>query len=324
MASVGLGRIMILGSRGMVGSAIIRRLTKAPGVSEIIPVCREQVDLTNQKDTYNFIESKRPDWVVVAAAKVGGIHANNIYPKDFIFENLSIQLNTINGAFRAGVERLIFLGSSCIYPKYTEQPIKEESLLAGVLEPTNEAYAIAKIAGLKLCESFNRQYQTDYRSLMPTNLYGIGDTYHPTNSHVIPGLIRRFNASKLEDASLVTVWGTGTVRREFLFVDDLADAVVHVMNLSKKTIESIASTSASHLNVGTGSDCSIAELASLIKKIVEVDAEIYFDTTKPDGTPRKLLDTSRLERTGWSAQTPLHEGLKIAYSDFKQRYKCTG
>lgn len=317
MSEVKLGRVMVLGSKGMVGSALIRGLKKMSGVSEIISVCREQLDLTNQRDTFTYIASKAPDCVIIAAAKVGGIHANSSNPKDFIYENLAIELNAIEASYRAGVEKLIFLGSSCIYPKFSTQPIREESLLTAALEPTNEPYAIAKIAGIKLCDAYNRQCGTDYRSLMPTNLYGPGDNFHPFNSHVIPGMIRRFHEAKLNNDKTVEVWGTGKVRREFLFVDDLVDAVLHIIRLEKTLIDAISSDEGSHINVGTGSDITISELAILIKNRVGFGGDLHFDASKPDGTPRKLLDSSRLASTGWQAQTQLCKGLSITYDDFK-------
>lgn len=306
----------------MVGSAVIRELDKASDSSEIIPVSREQVDLTNQGDVVEYIASKQPDWIIVAAAKVGGIHANSAYPADFIYENLAIQLNAIGGAFKAGVEKLIFLGSSCIYPKFADQPIKEEALLTGALESTNEPYAIAKIAGIKLCESYNRQYGTDYRALMPTNLYGPGDNYHPLNSHVIPGLIKRFCEAKSNNDAKVDVWGTGRARREFLFVDDLAEAIVHVMKLPRHTISSITSERCSQLNVGTGRDITIAELAYLVRNVIGFGGEIVFDQSKLDGTPRKLLDVSKLSSLGWNASTSLDSGVEMTYKHFKQVSGC--
>ena len=317
MSEESLGRVMVLGSRGMVGSAVIRLLKKTSCPSETIPVSREQVDLANQADTFAFIASKKPDWVVVAAAKVGGIHANNAYPANFIYQNLAVELNAIEGSYRAGVEKMIFLGSSCIYPKFAEQPIKEEALLTGELESTNEPYALAKIAGIKLCESYNRQYGTDYRSLMPTNLYGPGDNYHPVNSHVIPGLIRRFHDAKLNGDATVEVWGTGQARREFLYVDDLASAIVHIMRLSKATIDPVCSERVSHLNVGSGIDVTISELARLISRAVGFGGELLFDRSRPDGTPRKLLDVSKLQSLGWYSSTPLKEGVKLAYECFR-------
>ena len=307
---------MVLGSRGMVGSACIRELRKHPNVAEIIPVCRDQVDLADQTATFHYIASERPDWVIVAAAKVGGIHANNTYPADFIYQNLAIQNNAIEGVFRAGVEKLIFLGSSCIYPKDCPQPIKEEYLLTGALEPTNEPYALAKIAGIKMCESYNRQFGTDYRSLMPTNLYGPGDNYHPENSHVIPGLIRRFHDAKIHGDECVNVWGTGKVRREFLFVDDLASAVFFVMGLSRSRLDTIVIPTCSHLNVGSGFDVTISELAEAIKAETSFGGEIQFDESMPDGTPQKLMDSSRLNNLGWRSSTSLTNGLSETYSTF--------
>tara|TARA_E500000178_G_C17018969_1_gene754473 strand:- start:1828 stop:2781 length:954 start_codon:yes stop_codon:yes gene_type:complete len=317
MSEESLGRVMVLGSGGMVGSAVIRLLENTSGVSEIISVSREQVDLTNQHDTFALIASKKPDWVIIAAAKVGGIHANNTYPAEFIYKNLVLELNAIEGSYRAGVEKIIFLGSSCIYPKFTDQPIKEQELLNGQLEATNEPYAVAKIAGIKLCESYNRQYGTDYRSLMPTNLYGPGDDYHPLNSHVIPGLIRRFHEAKLNGDESVEVWGTGQARREFLYVDDLASAIVHIMRLSKATIDSVSSERISHLNVGSGVDVTISELAYLIRKEVGFGGELLFDRSRPDGTPRKLLDVSKLSSLGWGASTSLDKGVALAYDNYR-------
>jgi len=307
---------MVLGSRGMVGSACIRELEKQSSVSEIIRVCRDQVDLGDQAATFQYIASERPDWVVVAAAKVGGIYANNNYPADFIYQNLAIQNHVIEGSLRANVENLIFLGSSCIYPKHCPQPIKEEYLLSGPLEPTNEPYALAKIAGIKMCESFNRQHGTDYRSIMPTNLYGAGDNYHPENSHVIPGLIRRFHEANETGVESVIVWGTGTARREFLFVDDLANAIVHVMQLSRTAINSVSDARLSHLNVGTGKEITIADLAYLIRDTVGFRGELVFDKTKPDGTPRKMLDVSKLRSLGWTAKTSLEKGISETYECF--------
>lgn len=315
---VNLGRVMVLGSRGMVASACIRELQKQLNVSEIIPVCRDQVDLTDQAATFRYIASERPDWVIVAAAKVGGIHANNTYPADFICQNLAIQNNAIEGAFRAGVDKLIFLGSSCIYPRDCPQPIKEEYLLTGPLEPTNEPYALAKISGIKMCESYNRQFGTDYRSLMPTNLYGPGDNYHPEDSHVIPGLIRRFHDAKINRDECVNVWGTGKVRREFLCVDDLARAVSFVMSLPKPQLDTAVTLTCSHLNVGSGKDLTIAELAELIKAVVSFEGDVEFDESMPDGTRQKLLDSSRLNNLGWRSSTSLTDGLSEAYVKFQE------
>lgn len=317
ITELNLGRVMVLGSRGMVGSACIRELEKQPNVSEVIPVCRDQVDLTDQAATFQYIAAEKPDWVIVAAAKVGGIHANNTYPADFIYQNLAIQNNAIEGSFRAGVEKLIFLGSSCIYPKDCPQPIKEEYLLIGPLEPTNEPYAIAKIAGIKLCESYNRQYGTDYRSLMPTNLYGPGDNYHPENSHVIPGLIRRFSEAKMQSAGQVIVWGTGNVKREFLYVDDLAEAVVRVMQVPKADLAAIIEPMCSHINVGTGVDVTIASLADLIKEVTGFKGDIQFDASRPDGTPRKLMDMAKIRSLRWEPQHDLRDGLKKAVEAYR-------
>lgn len=313
-----LGRVMVLGSRGMVGAAVIRELGKSPKVSEILKIHREVVDLTNQAATFNLIEKTKPNWIIMAAAKVGGIVANNDLKKDFIYDNLAIQLNVIEGACRAGVTKLIFLGSSCIYPKLASQPISESALLTGTLEPTNEPYAIAKIAGIKLCESYNNQLGTDYRSLMPTNLYGPGDNFHPDHSHVIPGLIRRFHNAKNRGEESVSVWGTGQVRREFLFVDDLAKAIVHVMNLDKRAFEDAIPSGASHINIGTGEDLSIEALANKIRNVTQFPGEIEFDISKPDGTPQKLLDVSVMRGLGWYAQTDLEDGLLQTYDHFTQ------
>ena len=312
---------MVLGSRGMVGSAIVRNLQTVGNVEEIIPASRSEVDLTQLEETRSYIASERPDFVVVAAAKVGGIIANNNYPRDFLFQNLAIELNVIDSCFQLGIERLLFLGSSCIYPKYAEQPIREEFLLTGTLEPTNEPYAIAKICGIKLCESYNRQFDTDYRSLMPCNLYGPGDDYHPENSHVIPALIRKVHEAKMNGQDVVSIWGTGKARREFLFVDDLAAAVVHVMQLEKACIGSVTAPLCSHINVGYGDDVSISELAYLIRTVVDVDVRLEFDVSKPDGTPRKLMDSSKLRALGWEPKIDLSDGLQRSYRDFTDALK---
>ena len=303
-------RIYIAGHRGLVGSAIFRRL-EAKGFVNIITRCHAELDLTNQKAVNDFFAQQQPNYVFLAAAKVGGIYANNTYPADFIYKNLMIEANVINAAYRNGVERLLFLGSSCIYPRLAKQPMAENSLLTDTLEPTNEPYAIAKIAGIKLCESYNRQYGTDYRSAMPTNLYGINDNFNLENSHVIPALIRKFHESKVNNAPHVEVWGTGNARREFLYVDDMAEACVYLIQLDKATYA--ANPMLSHINIGTGQDVTIRELAELIKTVVGFEGEIVFDASKPDGAPRKLLDTSRLTALGWQPSFNLKEGLAEAY-----------
>lgn len=305
----------------MVGSAIVRQLL-AQGVVEddIVTRTRAELDLTDQAAVREFFATERIAEVYLAAAKVGGIHANNTQPAEFIYENLMIEANVIDAAFRSGVKKLLFLGSSCIYPKQAEQPMREDALLTGTLEPTNEPYAIAKIAGIKLCESYNRQYgeshDIDYRSVMPTNLYGPGDNYHPELSHVIPALIRRFHEAKAASSSQAVVWGSGKPRREFLYVDDMAAASVHVMRLPKSEYEKHTQPMLSHINVGFGDDISIGELAGVIAGVVGFDGEIVYDTDKPDGTPRKLLDSERLRSTGWRPRVGLEEGLRLAYADF--------
>jgi GDP-L-fucose synthase len=314
-------KIYVAGHRGMVGSAIVRHLL-ANGVkqAQIVTRTHAELDLTNQAAVQTFFAQEKPDQVYLAAAKVGGIHANNTYPAEFIYDNLMMQANVIDAAFKNGVKKLLFLGSSCIYPKLAPQPMREDALLTGTLESTNEPYAIAKIAGIKLCESYNRQYGAshgvDYRSVMPTNLYGPGDNYHPENSHVIPALIRRFHEAKLANAPSVAIWGTGTPKREFLYVDDMAAACVHVMNLDKSTYDQHTSPMLSHINVGYGSDVSIAEAAKTIAQVVGYIGAVTFDTSKPDGTPRKWMDSSRLNSLGWQAQVPLLQGLTQAYQDF--------
>lgn len=307
--------IFVAGHKGMVGSAIIRRL-KALGYSNIITASRSDVDLLNQQQVDEFFKQTNIQQVYLAAAKVGGIHANNTYPAEFIYQNLMIEANIIHAAHKNDVNRLLFLGSSCIYPKLAEQPIREDSLLTGVLEATNEPYAIAKIAGIKLCESYNRQYGRDYRSVMPTNLYGPNDNFHPENSHVIPALLRRFYEAVEEQAASVTIWGSGKPRREFLHVDDMAAACVHVMELDKAFYQSHTQIMLSHINVGAGKDCSISELAEIMAKITGFTGELVFDTSKPDGTPRKLLDVSRLDRLGWQASIGLEQGLQDTYQWF--------
>jgi len=308
-------RIFVAGHRGMVGSAIIRKL-RQDGHTNIITRTRGELDLTRQADVEVFFEGEPFDQVYLAAAKVGGIHANNTYPAEFIFENLAIEANIIQSAHRAGVQKLLFLGSSCIYPKHASQPMREETLLTGVLEPTNEPYAIAKIAGIKLCESFNRQYGRDYRSVMPTNLYGPHDNYHPENSHVIPALLRRFHEAVQAGQSEVVIWGSGTPMREFLHVDDMAAASVFVMNLDAATYQKHTQPMLSHINVGTGMDCSIRELAETIARVTGFTGTLRFDASKPDGTPRKLMDVSRLKSLGWQAGITLEDGLRNAYQWF--------
>ena len=308
-------KIFVAGHQGMVGSAIVRQLQQQGNV-EIITCDRSELDLTNQQAVADFFQSQQIDQVYLAAAKVGGIHANNTYPAEFIYENLMMECNIIHQAYAAGVKKLLFLGSSCIYPKLAQQPMVESELLNGHLEPTNEPYAIAKIAGIKLCESYNRQYDVDYRSVMPTNLYGENDNFHPENSHVIPAMMRRFHEAKLRGDKDVVVWGTGTPMREFLHVDDMAAACIHVMNLDCETYREHTQPMMSHINVGTGMDCTIRELAETMKVVVGFEGEIVFDTTKPDGTPRKLMDVSRLERLGWEASVSLADGLGMTYQWF--------
>lgn len=308
-------RIFVAGHGGMVGSAIVRALA-ARGGNEILTRTRAELNLLEQAEVRKFFQEELIDEVYLAAAKVGGIHANNTYPAQFIYENLMVEANVIHQAWSAGIQKLLFLGSSCIYPRLAPQPIKEEYLQTGKLEPTNEAYAVAKIAGIKLCESYNRQYGTDYRSVMPTNLYGPGDNYHAENSHVIPGLIRRFHEAKAKRAEEVVLWGTGTPRREFLYVDDMANASVHVMDLARTEYDAQTEAMQSHINVGSGTDITIRELAGLIGEVVGYTGKIALDTTKPDGAPRKLMDISRLEKLGWAPKMALQDGLSIAYRAF--------
>ncbi len=303
----------------MVGSAIVRALQKQ-GETNIVARTRAELDLTNQAAVQHFFAQEKPTQVYLAAAKVGGIHANNTYPADFIYQNLMVQANVVDAAFRNGVQKLLFLGSSCIYPRMAVQPMREDALLTGVLEPTNEPYAIAKIAGIKLCESYNRQYGlshgVDYRSVMPTNLYGPGDNYHPKNSHVIPALIRRFHEAKVAKASSVAIWGTGTPRREFLYVDDMAAASLHVMQLPKSLYDEHTQPTLSHINVGSSSDVTVAELAHHIAHTVGYTDQITFDASKPDGAPRKWMDSARLHALGWKPHVDLQQGLATAYQDF--------
>jgi len=315
MAGTQPPKIYVAGHRGMVGSAIVRVL-QSQAQTNIVVRSSAELDLTNQQAVRDFFKAEQPDQVYLAAAKVGGIHANNTYPAAFIYENLMIQANVIHEAWQVGVKKLLFLGSSCIYPKAVSQPMKEEALLTGVLEATNEPYAIAKIAGIKQCESYNRQYGVDYRSVMPTNLYGVGDNYHSENSHVIPALIRRFHEAKVNHAPEVVIWGSGTPMREFLYVDDMAAASVYVMNLDKDKYDQHTEPMLSHINVGYGSDVTIKEVAQRIAEVVGYSGHIDFDRTKPDGTPRKLMDSSRLNSLGWQAQVHLKDGLTKAYQDY--------
>lgn len=309
------GRVFVAGHRGMVGSAIVRRL-QALGYQHIVTAGRDELNLLDQAAVRAFFIEQKFAQVYLAAAKVGGIHANNTYPAEFIYENLMIEANIIHSAHVSGVQNLLFLGSSCIYPKHAEQPMKEDELLTGVLEPTNEPYAIAKIAGIKLCESYNRQYGRDYRSVMPTNLYGPNDNFHPDNSHVIPALLRRFHEAVLQGDEEVVIWGSGTPMREFLHVDDMASASVHVMELDDVLYAANTKPMLSHINVGTGVDCTIRELADTVARVTGFKGRLVFDSTKPDGTPRKLMDVSRLKALGWQYSIELEEGLRDAYRWF--------
>ena len=304
-------RIFVAGHRGMVGGAILRKV-QARGVATITRT-RAELDLTDKTAVQAFMQAERPDAVVLAAAKVGGIHANNTYPADFLYENLMIEANVIHQAFAAGVERLLFLGSSCIYPCAVAQPMREDALLTGILEPTNEPYAIAKIAGIKLCESYNRQHGTDYRSVMPTNLYGPGDNFHPENSHVLPALIRRFHEAARDGRDEVTIWGSGKPRREFLHVDDMAEASLFVLALDKETYQANTEPMLSHINVGTGTDVSILELAQMVARVTGFQGVVVTDPSKPDGTMQKLMDVSRIACMGWQARTGLEDGIAETY-----------
>ncbi|EQA7358757.1 GDP-L-fucose synthase [Enterobacter hormaechei] len=315
-------RVYVAGHRGMVGSAICRVLEKRGDV-ELIVRTHEELDLTSQAEVNEFFAVEHIDQVYLAAAKVGGIYANNTYPAEFIYQNLMIECNVIHSAHHSGIQKLLFLGSSCIYPKLAEQPMKETALLTGRLEPTNEPYALAKIAGIKLCESYNRQYGRDYRSVMPTNLYGVNDNFHPDNSHVIPALMRRFHDAKVRKEPEVIVWGTGTPKREFLFVDDMAEASVHVMELDDEIYKENTHSMISHINVGTGKDCTIQEMAETMAAVVGYTGRIVFDVSKPDGAPRKLMDVNHLRNLGWEYRYNLQEGLQLTYDWYLSNLNAT-
>ena len=312
-------KIFVAGHQGMVGSAICRTVRQRPDV-ELVTRTRKVLDLCNQVAVHEFMKFEKPDEIILAAAKVGGIHSNNTYPAEFIYQNLQIQNNVIHAAHLNDVQKLLFLGSSCIYPREVQQPMQEGALLTGILEPTNEPYAIAKIAGIKMCESYNRQYGRNYRSVMPTNLYGPGDNYHPDNSHVVPALIRRFHEAKENNLNEVVVWGSGTPMREFLFVEDMAQASLFVHGLDQATYEEITQPMLSHINVGTGNDVTIKEFAETVQEVVGFKGKLVFDQSRPDGTSRKLMDVRLLSNLGWNAQVDLKVGLTSAYQDFKQNY----
>ena len=312
-------KIYIAGHKGLVGSAIVR-LLESRGFNNLLMVSHNDLDLTIQSDVKSFFEQEKPDYVILAAAKVGGIYANNSYPANFIYENTMIETNIINSAFENKVKRLLFLGSTCIYPKDIEQPMREDALLTDTLEPTNEPYALAKILGIKLCESYNRQFGTDFRSVMPTNLYGINDNFDSENSHVIPGLIQRFHNAKVKKDDQVTVWGTGNAMREFLFVDDMAEASLFVLELDKQIYDANTKPMISHINVGSGKDITIKELAEEIKEVVGFQGKLSFDTSKPDGSARKLIDVSRLSNMGWNYSTSLREGLEKTYEWYLKKF----
>ena len=309
-------KIYIAGHRGLVGSAILRNL-ESKGYDNLLTKNHEDLDLTDQTKVKSFFDEEKPDYVILAAAKVGGIYANNTYPADIIYQNTMIEANVIQSAFENKVKRLLFLGSTCIYPKKIEQPMQEEALLSNKLEPTNEPYALSKILGIKLCESYNRQHGTDFRSVMPTNLYGINDNFDPDNSHVIPGLIQRFHKAKINNEKEVIVWGTGRAMREFLYVDDMAEASLFVMGIDKKIYDANTSPMISHINVGSGKDITIKELAEMIGKVVGFEGKIHFDKSKPDGSPRKLVDVSRITNMGWKNTTSLRTGLDKTYNWYK-------
>jgi GDP-L-fucose synthase len=305
-------KIYVAGHSGLVGSAIVRYLL-ARGYNNLLLRTHKELDLTEQSEVQSFFNKEKPDYVIIAAAKVGGIHANNTFPADFIYKNMMIEANIINSSYENDVKRLLFLGSTCIYPREVDQPMREDALLTGVLEPTNEPYALAKIAGIKLCESYNRQYSTDFRSVMPTSLYGMNDNFHPENSHVIPALIQRFHKAKSNNDSEVVVWGTGNAMREFLYVDDMAEAAIFVLSLSREIYDKNTQMMLSHINIGTGVDVTTRELAETIKEVVGYEGSLIFDTDKPDGAPRKLIDVSRLSKMGWSFKTDLKSGLETTY-----------
>ena len=309
-------KIYVAGHHGLVGSAIMRQL-ETRGHTNLITRTHEELDLINQSAVQDFFATVKPEYVILAAGKVGGVHANNTYPADFIYLNMMIEANVIDAAYKSNVTRLLFLGSTCIYPKAVAQPMREDSLLTEVLEPTNEPYAVAKIAGIKLCESYNRQYGTDFRSVMPTNLYGVNDNFHLENSHVIPGLMRRFHEAKLNNDAEVVVWGTGTPMREFLFVDDMAEASLFVLELDEEIYQANTKPMLSHINIGTGKDVTIREMAETMKRVVGFKGELKFDSSKPDGSKKKLIDVSRLTAMGWTYSVELEEGLKKTYDWYK-------
>ena len=313
-------RIYIAGHCGLVGSAIVRQL-ESRGFTNLLMRTHKELDLTNQVQVEAFFEQEKPDYVILAAAKVGGIHANNTYPADFIYQNMMIEANVINSAYENEVKRLLFLGSTCIYPKAVKQPMREDALLTDVLEPTNEPYALAKIAGIKLCESYNRQHGTDFRSVMPTNLYGINDNFHPENSHVIPALMQRFHQAKINNDAEVVVWGTGSAMREFLYVDDMAIASLFVLELDEQTYKANTQPILSHINIGTGKDITIREMAEVMQRVVEYEGKLTFDAAKPDGAPRKLIDVARLSNMGWKYNIDLEDGLEKTYNWYLNAHK---